>query len=117
MCIHKHYIEFAAKSKTSKIARFMEYLENLPDLKQLEWEVSSREDEQDEELEGKIVPSIVQLVGEDKGNAPEWDSDDEPLVRLTLRKRKVRIINDYEDQAPPATTSEGALVFPTGDEP
>lgn len=103
--IHRHYAEASAKSKTSKIIGFKEYLENFPNLRQLDGEVSSSKDkEHDEELEDETMPTMVQFVGEDEGDVLERDSDDEPLVRLTLQERKERI--DYsEDQAPLAIAS------------
>lgn len=45
-CICKHYVEVVAKSKTSKIVGFKEYLENLPHLWPSEEKVSSNKDEE-----------------------------------------------------------------------
>lgn len=51
-----------AKSKTSKIARFKKYLENLPYLRPPEEEVSSNEGEEQEEKTEDEVTVITVLA-------------------------------------------------------
>lgn len=60
---------------------------------------------------------MVQFVGEDEGDIPEGDSDDEPSTHLTLRKRKVRVIDDFREQTLPATTSKDTSMISTSDAP
>lgn len=97
VCIHRCYAEAAAKSNNSKSAGFEEYLENLPNLRQPEEEVSSSKDEEsDEEPKYEAAPTKVQFVGEDESDAPKG------ILRRILGapyylKEKARV-DDSEDK-------------------
>lgn len=77
------------KLKTSKVAGFMKYLENLPNLRQPKGASFSSDDkEQGEKSEDEVAPVMTQFGGEDEGNESKGDSDDESLLCLTRQKRK-----------------------------